>query len=105
MRISVVFPAPFGPITPTIAGVTGIDIGEHSSGNCPWENAYEAIGSLAASGAPSPDPQPDTVTIELPVREARVLVSEWSDQSIDDMAAAHVVLFAAVRAALGENQP
>jgi len=29
-------------LTGHIAAITGVDIGEHSSANCPWQNAIEA---------------------------------------------------------------
>lgn len=36
-----------------IAALTGVDIGEHSSGNCPWHEALEAADeAIAASSAP-----------------------------------------------------
>lgn len=44
----------------TIGNHLGIDIGEHSSDNDPWRNAYEALAS-AQQGGPVELPEPDHV--------------------------------------------
>lgn len=36
-----------------IAAITGVDIGEHSSANCPWQNAVDAADEFDATPAPA----------------------------------------------------
>lgn len=38
-----------------IASITGVDIGEHSSANCPWQNAIEAAEAYQPAQAVDPD--------------------------------------------------
>ena len=44
-------------IADMIAKITEVNIGEHSSANCPWQNALEAASSLLQDLDPT---QPDT---------------------------------------------
>jgi len=41
-----------------IAAITGVDIGEHSSGNCPWQNAIEAAEEYKPTQAVDLAPRP-----------------------------------------------
>ncbi len=41
-----------------IAAITGADIGEHSSANCPWQNAIEAAEEYKAAQAVDLEPRP-----------------------------------------------
>lgn len=66
-----------------IAAITGVDIGEHSSANCPWQNAIKAAEEYkpaqAVDLAPAPAAIPDTPEVRDILGRPNFWCSPWAN--------------------------